>query len=102
MTGGAGTPQPDECAVGDGDHSPLVVVSVEPRFDLRQDRLWDLDLNPETRRVELTPQHFARLGDVNCWLRSEAFDQYDVGSLWRRPSRKRGAPLTEERELQSH
>ena len=28
------------------------MVSVEPHFDLHQDRLWDLDLNPEARRVE--------------------------------------------------
>ncbi len=65
MTGGAGTPQPDECAVGDGDHSPLVVVSVEPHFDLRQDRLWDLDLNPETKRVELTPRALGMFGAMN-------------------------------------
>ncbi|MXZ82951.1 MAG: AAA family ATPase [Synechococcus sp. SB0666_bin_14] len=64
-------------------HSPLVMASVEPHFDPNQDRWWDLDLNPETRRVELIPQHFERLGDANSWLRSEAFHQDDTGSLER-------------------
>ena len=64
-------------------HSPLVMASVEPHFDEGKDRWWDLDWNPETRRVELTPQPFARLGDANSWLRSEAFDQKDTGSLER-------------------
>ena len=64
-------------------HSPLVMASVEPHFDPNKDRWWDLDLSPGTRRVELIPQHFERLGDANSWLRSEAFDQDDVGSLER-------------------
>ena len=64
-------------------HSPLVMASVEPHFDGSKDRWWDLDWNPETRRVELTQQTFARLGDANSWLRSEAFGQNDTGSLER-------------------
>lgn len=65
MTGGAGTPQPDECAVGDGGHSPLVVMSVEPPTYLHQDRLWDLDLNPEIRRMELPPRALGMFGAMN-------------------------------------
>lgn len=64
-------------------HSPLVMASVEPHFDQRQDRWWNLDLNPETRRVELIQQHFTRLGDANSWLRSEAAFHQDTGSLER-------------------
>ena len=48
---------------------------VEPHFDPNQDRWRDLALNPETRRVELIPQHFERLGGASSWLRSEAFHE---------------------------
>ena len=53
-------------------HSPLVMASAEPNFDPNKDCWWDLDLNPETRRVELIPQHFTRLGDANSWLRKHS------------------------------
>ena len=64
-------------------HSPLVMASVEPHFDEEQDRWLDLDWNPDTKHVVLTRQTFARRGDANSWLRSEAFDQDDTGSLER-------------------
>ena len=41
------------------------MVSVEPHFDLHQDRLWDPDLNPETRRVELPPRALGMFGAMN-------------------------------------
>ncbi|OOV35969.1 AAA family ATPase [Candidatus Synechococcus spongiarum] len=69
-------------------HSPLVMASVEPHFDPNRDRWWDLDLHPETRRVKLIQQNFTRLGDANSWLRSEAFDQDDTGSLEREKALK--------------
>ena len=41
------------------------MVSVEPHFNLRQDGLWDLDLNPETRRVELPSRALGMFGAMN-------------------------------------
>ncbi|SAY38826.1 hypothetical protein FLM9_862 [Candidatus Synechococcus spongiarum] len=79
-------------------HSPLVMASVEPHFDPEQDRWWDLDLNPETRQVELTPQNFARLGDANSWLRSEAFDQHGTGSLEREKTLREALRIIHQRE----
>ena len=64
-------------------HSPLVMASAEPQFDGDRDKWWDLDWNPRNRQVELTERLFARLGDANSWLRSEAFDQSGTGSLER-------------------
>ena len=59
-------------------HSPLVMASVEPLFDDRQDAWFDLDLLPSSRTqaasVQLTQRNFERLGDVSRWLQSEAFD----------------------------
>lgn len=64
-------------------HSPLVMASVEPLLDPEQDRWWDLDWSEASQAVELTQRPFDRLGDANSWLRSEAFDQSDTGSLER-------------------
>lgn len=59
-------------------HSPLVMASVESRFDAARDGWFDLDLVPSTRtatpQVQLTERPFERLGDVSNWLVSEAFD----------------------------
>ena len=66
-------------------HSPLVMASVEPRFDDDKDAWWDLDLvqNPEahTSSVTFTKRHFVRLGDVSRWLMSDAFDLGSARSL---------------------
>lgn len=53
-------------------HSPLVLASAEPWFDAEQDAWFDLDL--ESRSVILRRRHFVRLGQVDNWLTSEAFD----------------------------
>ena len=79
-------------------HSPLVMASVEPHFDPKQDRWWDLDLNPETTQVKLSKPDFTRLGDANSWLRSEAFDQDDVGSLEREETLRRARRAIHRRE----
>ena len=71
-------------------HSPLVMASAEPHFDPNQDRWWDLNLNPETRRMELIQQDFTRLGDANSWLQSEAFHQDGTGSLEREETLRGG------------
>jgi len=64
-------------------HSPLVMASVEPHFDPSRDRWWDLDWSELEQQVVLTSRPFARYGDANSWLCSEAFDQSDTGSLER-------------------
>lgn len=62
-------------------HSPLVMASVEPLFDPRQDAWWDLDLDATTKIPQLTSRYYERLGDANSWLLSEAFDQDATGSV---------------------
>nr|WP_309688934.1 AAA family ATPase [Armatimonas sp.] len=56
-------------------HSPLVMASVEPFFDPKQDAWFDLDLNRESGQVEVTKRTWYRRGDADAWLKSEAFDQ---------------------------
>jgi hypothetical protein len=60
-------------------HSPLVLASVEPLFDVKQDAWFDLDL--EEARVVLRKREFVRRGDVSNWLTSEAFDLRKARSL---------------------
>jgi hypothetical protein len=60
-------------------HSPLVLASVEPLFDIYQDAWFDLDL--ESQKVELRKRHYVRLGEVGNWLVSEAFDLKEPRSL---------------------
>ena len=64
-------------------HSPLVMASVEPIFNPKKDRWWDLDWSTESNQVELTNRPFGRLGDANSWLQSDAFDQKGTGSIER-------------------
>lgn len=60
-------------------HSPLVLASVEPLFDVEQDAWFDLDL--EGQKVELRKRPYVRLGEVGNWLTSEAFDLSEPRSL---------------------
>lgn len=53
-------------------HSPLIMASVEPLFDDRQDAWFDLDF--ERKKVVLRQRDFEKHGDVETWLVSEAFD----------------------------
>ena len=62
-------------------HSPLILASAEPVFDSETDAWFDLDLNPESSRVELRRRDFVRHGDVSHWLTSEAFDLKSARSL---------------------
>lgn len=66
-------------------HSPLVMASVEPRFDEQRDAWWDLDLlsrqDASTPTVTFSKRQFLRLGDVSRWLVSEAFDLGSARSL---------------------
>ena len=60
-------------------HSPLIMASVEPLFDPKQDAWFDLDL--ENQQVVLRHREFVRRGDISNWLTSEAFDLPSARSL---------------------
>ncbi|MCX6379629.1 MAG: AAA family ATPase [Armatimonadetes bacterium] len=62
-------------------HSPLVLASVESRFDKEKDSWFDLNFNGETREVTLEKRAFYRQGDISDWLTSEAFDLKQARSL---------------------
>jgi len=53
-------------------HSPLVMASVEPLFDVEKDAWFDLDL--ERKKVVLRQRDFEKHGSAANWLVSEAFD----------------------------
>ncbi len=59
-------------------HSPLVMASVEPRFDPKRDAWFDIDLIKQDGKrvpiVEFKERQFMRLGEVSNWLMSSAFD----------------------------
>ncbi|QOL16131.1 AAA family ATPase [Dickeya dianthicola] len=53
-------------------HSPLVMTSVEPLFDNKQDAWFDLDFSDGV--VALEQRQFEKYGNAGNWLTSEAFD----------------------------
>ncbi|MGL6094965.1 MAG: AAA family ATPase, partial [Fimbriiglobus sp.] len=61
-------------------HSPLVLASAEPTFDLKTDAWFDLDLE-SGGKVVLHKREFVRRGDVSNWLTSEAFDLKESRSI---------------------
>jgi hypothetical protein len=60
-------------------HSPFVLASLEPFFDVDEDAWFDLDL--EETRVVLRKRPYVRHGEVGNWLVSEAFDLKEPRSL---------------------
>ena len=60
-------------------HSPLVLASVEPLFEIANDKLFALDLVNDT--VSLREQPWAKQGDVINWLVSESFGLLQGRSL---------------------
>lgn len=64
-------------------HSPLVLASAEPLFDLQQDAWFDLDLvrREGKAEVQLARRPFIRRGDASSWLRSEAFNLTSTYSI---------------------
>lgn len=60
-------------------HSPLVLASLEPIFDVDNDAWFDIDL--ENQQVKLRKREYVRLGEVGNWLVSEAFDLKEPRSL---------------------
>lgn len=57
-------------------HSPLVLASLEPIFDIKKDAWFDLDYEPNNKQsqVILTKREFEMHGEVSNWLTSKAFD----------------------------
>jgi AAA domain, putative AbiEii toxin, Type IV TA system len=53
-------------------HAPLVLASVEPLFDAKQDKLFLFDL--ENQIVRLEELEWAKQGDADNWLTSPIFD----------------------------
>ncbi|MCA9699762.1 MAG: AAA family ATPase [Myxococcales bacterium] len=53
-------------------HSPMILASMEPEFDVERDALWKLDLDGATVSVERDTWH--KRGDINRWLMSDVFD----------------------------
>lgn len=63
-------------------HSPLVLASMEPRFEPDRDAWFDLDLEGEPPEVHLRKRTYTPRGSAGYWLTSEAFDlPTDRGSL---------------------
>lgn len=65
-------------------HSPLVMASVEPRFDAARDKIFHLNLVKEDLflgRVEVEEPDFVVYGTTDSWLRSELFELRQARSL---------------------
>ena len=60
-------------------HSPLVMASLEPLFDEKQDAWFDLNL--VKGEVKLEKMTWRKRGGAEAWLTSEAFDLESTGSL---------------------
>lgn len=54
-------------------HSPLILTSIEPRFEPECDALWKFDLRDSTVVVERDAWH--KRGDALMWLESDVFDE---------------------------
>lgn len=59
-------------------HAPLILASVEPWFDVEQDRLWTFDL--EANVIQLKQVPFVRRGKADLWLTSDFFDLKEARS----------------------
>ncbi|MFP2906668.1 AAA family ATPase [Pyxidicoccus sp. 3LFB2] len=60
-------------------HSPLVLASIESRFDESQDALFMFDL--VGHEVKVTQAEWRPRGDANAWLTSEVFDLKEPRSV---------------------
>lgn len=81
-------------------HAPLILASLEPHFDERQDKLWTFDLvrNGDGAHVELSELPWRRRGDANGWLTSEVFDLKQARSLEAEEALEAARALLLERE----
>jgi hypothetical protein len=58
-------------------HSPLVMASIEPLFDIQKDKIFHLNLVRHDlfgTEVELQEPEFSLYGTVDSWLRSDFFE----------------------------
>lgn len=62
-------------------HAPLVLASVESRFDMKTDRLITFNLSPGSGEVLVATEPWAKQGDVLGWLVSETFGLKQARSL---------------------
>lgn len=60
-------------------HAPLVLASMETRFDTARDKVFELDLR--AGEVVLSAFEWSRQGDANGWLTSSVFDLKQPRSL---------------------
>ena len=60
-------------------HSPMVLASVESRFDTERDGVWELDM--QGGEVVLSEFPWSRRGDANAWLTSSVFDLAEPRSI---------------------
>ncbi|MEY2893839.1 MAG: hypothetical protein RJA98_3747 [Pseudomonadota bacterium] len=60
-------------------HSPLVLASVEPEFDAEQDAIFNIQL--QGAEAAITPETWAKQGDVVNWLVSSAFGLQQARSV---------------------
>lgn len=54
-------------------HAPLVLASMETQFDVKTDKLFNLEQN-ENRQIRVEEVKWAKFGDASGWLTSPAFD----------------------------
>lgn len=62
-------------------HAPLVLASMETRWDETKDRLFNLELTEDGKQVQVEEVPWARFGDASGWLTSPAFDMESGYSL---------------------
>jgi hypothetical protein len=75
-------------------HAPLILSSVESRWDESKDALFDFDLN-DRGSVEFRRREFARRGSAEHWLTSESFDLPSAYSIDAEQAIKRALDLME-------
>jgi hypothetical protein len=78
-------------------HSPLLLASLEPLFDVETDALWHLNLKEQ--RVVLEREEWHRRGDANSWLISEVFELGEPRSLEAEQALQQAEGLMERRDV---
>lgn len=82
-------------------HSPMILASVEPRFNEKTDKLFRLDLvksDASGNEVELVQLPFIRQGRIDAWLTSDVFGLKQPRSL----EGERAIQAAKELQLQEH
>lgn len=69
----AGAISPPEVQIFATSHSPVILASIEGRFDEHKDSIQVLEYSESAKSISLTPFHMSRYGDAGKWLTSPAF-----------------------------